>query len=167
MSLIINENNLPPFDLVLRTYINHYLTKLGNHLLPNTRWKWAIFVIEILHLIIGSSLFTLGLLLPPDYMAYNILMITVVVVGWEVLGYCLITKIIAGWTGENREKIDGELSNDKEARFLIPFTGTFLKLYGMLIIGLSLFFHLKPHLAPYTIITKLVGFIYNKLRLSK
>jgi hypothetical protein len=124
-------------------------------------------ITEFLHLIIGTGSFTLGLLLPPDYLPFNILLVSVVIIGWQMLGYCLITKIISRLTGEN-ENVNGDLNDSKDSRFLIPFSETFLKLYGTLIIGLSIFFSMKPQWAPYTIlkyvVTIILQWILQKLK---
>jgi hypothetical protein len=159
--MFLNKKKLPPFDQIVKLYVSSYLEKLNGHMLPkNNKWKWLIFVIESLHLIIGTSIFTLGLFLPPVLLPYNILLITIVIVGWQLLGYCLITKFVSKITGN--DSISGDLNDAKEeSRFLIPFSETFLKLYGMLIIGLSLFFHLKPSFAPYNLIVSVFNFLKN------
>lgn len=157
MELQLSEDHLPPFDLVLRCYINYYLKKLNRHLLPKSRWKYLIMITELLHLLIGTGAFTLGLLLPPDYLPYNILLVSVVIIGWQMLGYCLITKIVSKITGET--DTNGDLSDSGKSRFLIPFSETFLKLYGTFVVTLSIFFHLKPNWAPYTIIKSILTWI--------
>ena len=144
--LVVSEDSLPPFDLLVRCYINHYLKKINCHLLPQTRWKYLVMVIEFFHLLIGYGIFTFGLLLPPDYLPYNVFLVTLVLLGWEMLGYCLVTKIVSQITGENY--LNGDLSNKHNSRFVVPFSQQFLKLYGMFIVGLSIFFHMKPKWSP-------------------
>ena len=156
-NLILNENQLPPFDLVIRCYLNYYLKKLNRHMLPKSRWKYLVMVVELFHLLIGTGAFTLGLLLPPSWLPYNILLVAVVIIGWELLGYCFVTKLVSKFTGQS--EMNGDLSNQKNNRFLIPFSATFLKLYGFLVIGLSIFFHLKPQWAPFTFAKTIVLFL--------
>lgn len=162
--LILSDSKLPPFDLVLRCYLNHYLKKLNHHMLPRSRWKYLVMVVEFLHFLIGTGAFTLGLLFPPNWLPYNIVLVTIVLIGWEVLGYCFITKFCAYITNDSKcknEAIDGSITDKKEVRFFIPFSRTILKLYGMLIIVLSIFFYLKPHLAPFNIVVSVLGYLLS------
>jgi len=161
-SLYISGSNLPPFDLVLRCYLNHYLKKLKRHMLPESRWKYLVMTVEVLHFLIGSGAFTLGLFLPPTYIPYNILLVSIVIIGWEALGYCFVTKLLSKLTGES-DGITGDLNNDDpgNSRFLIPFSETILKLYGALVVVLSLFFYLKPSWSPFSIVCSILGFVAN------
>lgn len=152
-SMIISSNNLPPFDVVVRYYVNHYLAKLKLHMLPNSRWKYLVFVTECIHIIIGSFAFLSGLLLPPHYLPYNILFIVLVMLGWELLGYCFVTKIVSTMIGEEKH-VDN---------FLVPFSSTFIKIYGSAIIGLSIFFSLKPEIAPYNLLKPIVIYLLSAL----
>lgn len=178
-TLILSENQLPPFDLVLRCYINHYLKKLNQHMLPRSRWRYLIMIIEFFHMLIGTGAFTLALLLPPNLLPYNILLVSIVLIGWEMLGYCFVTKICSYIIGNNcnnvecndcnrcnncsnsSNKITGELTDENNNVFLIPFSNTFLKLYGMLVVGLSLFFHLKPAWAPFNLFVSFLGYVLS------
>jgi hypothetical protein len=146
--LVISETNLPPFDMVVRLYINHYLRKLTKHMLPASRWKYLIMITEVIHLLVGSLAFTAGLLLPPTFLPYNILLVSLVIFGWQILGYCFVTKIV--------NQITGEHHLDSQGGFLVPFSETFLKIYGSFIICLSIFFTLKPEWAPFSILKPLI-----------
>jgi hypothetical protein len=157
--LIISDSNLPPFDLVLRAYINHYLKKISLHMLPRSRWRYLVFVIELLHLILATCAFTFGIFLPPKWLPYNIILVSVVIVGWKLLGYCLITKIVSQITGERKPKED-----QNDAQFIVPFSETFLVLYGMLIIALSIFFYLIPSHAPFNIIKSILVALYARIK---
>lgn len=154
--LILTVDKLPPFDLVLRMYISKYFSKLNRHMFPNTKWKWLVFVIEVLHFIVSGLIFTAGLFLPPQYLPWNILIITLIIVLWQVFGYCFVTKCVSYLTNEDDDNgINGHLGtygDDKCSRFIIPFSENFLKLYGIFVIGLSIFFHLKPAYAPFNIL---------------
>jgi hypothetical protein len=152
-SMTISSRNLPPLDVVIRYYLNHYLAKLKLHMLPNSRWKYLVFLTEFIHIIIGSFAFLMGLLLPPFWLPYNILFIVIVMLGWEVLGYCFVTKIVSTMTGEEQH-VDN---------FLVPFSSAFIKIYGSAIIGLSLFFSLKPEIAPYNLLKPPLIYILNSL----
>jgi hypothetical protein len=161
----ISKSHLPPIDLVVRCYLNHYLKKLKRHMLPESRWKYLVMTVEVLHFLIGSGAFTLGLLLPPTYIPFNILLVSVVIIGWQLLGYCFITKLISKLTGET-DGFTGDLTTTAQGqsnRFLIPFSETILKLYGALVIMLSLFFYLKPEWSPYNMIKSLIVFIFTSL----
>lgn len=152
-SMTISSSNLPPIDVVIRYYLNHYLAKLKLHMLPKSRWKYLVFLTELIHIIIGSFAFLIGLFLPPFCLPYNILFIAIVMLGWELLGYCFVTKIVSKMTGEEHH-VDN---------FLVPFSATFIKIYGSAIIALSLFFSLKPDIAPYNILKPVVIYVLNTL----
>ena len=152
-TMTISSDDLPPLDVVIRYYLNHYLAKLKLHMLPNSRWKYLVFITECIHIIIGSFAFMMGLLLPPYYLPFNILFIVIVMLGWELLGYCFVTKIVSSMIGEQPH-----VNN-----FLVPFSSTFIKIYGSAIIGLSLVFSLKPEISPYNLMKPIVIYLLNTL----
>lgn len=152
-SMIISSDNLPPLDVVIRYYLNHYLQKLELHMLPNSRWKYLVFMVEFIHIVVGSLAFILGLLLPPFLLPFNILFMVLVMVGWEMLGYCFVTKIVSTMIGEKRKVGD----------FLVPFSSSFIKIYSIAIIGLSIFFIMIPELSPYNLLKPIILYFLNIL----
>ena len=153
--IVISSNNLPPFDFVVRFYMNHYLTKLNRHILPESRWKYLVMFTEIVHFLVGFSSFTIGIFFPPEYLPYNILFISFVILGWQLLGYCFVTRIVS--------KLIDEDHLDSRCEFLVPLSETALKLYGGFILCLSLFFTLKPQWAPFTLLKPIITYILNVL----
>jgi hypothetical protein len=164
--LVISDVKLPPFDLVVRCYLNHYLKKMKLHMLPSSRWRYLVFVIEFLHLLIGAGAFTLGIFLPPALLPYNILFISFVLIGWKLLGYCWVTKIVGMITGKKEVKLDdcASTTDDRYSQFLIPVSENFLMLYGLFIVALSVFFYMKPQHAPFNIIKSIVMKLYSLLK---
>lgn len=165
--LVISDSKLPPFDLVVRCYLNHYLKKMKLHMLPSSRWRYLVFVIEVLHMVIATGAFTLGLLLPPSLLPYNILFISFVMIGWKLLGYCWVTQIVSMITGKKEVKLDecAPTNDDRYSQFIIPLSEKFLVLYGLLVIALSVFFYMKPQHAPFNILKSIIMKLYSLLKI--
>jgi len=166
-TLVISASKLPPFDLVVRCYLNHYLKKMRLHMLPSSRWRYLVFVIEALHLIIATGAFTIGILLPPALLPYNILFVALVMIGWKMLGYCWVTKIVSLITGKKQLTL-GESApeaDDQYTQFVIPLSEKFLILYGLLVIALSAFFYMKPEYAPFNLLKLVCLKLYAWVRL--
>ena len=120
----------------------------------NTKYKYLIFFIEIIHLII--AIFTaVSIFLPQKLLPFGFLLISIILIGWEFFdGRCWITILANNLVDKDK---------DKEIKYFIKLSRKILKLWMKINLMLIIFFHMKPQYSFFTLLGKIFRFLekYN------
>ena len=112
-----------------------------------TDYKYIIFVIEVIHIIVAICLTPLYLLSPKKLFPYFIICHILVYLQWMFFNDCIITY------ATNKMMID-----QKQTRGL-PFSWNIMKLCSKITIVLAIFFYLNSQVSPFTLLYRCVNWL--------
>jgi len=115
-----------------------------------TKYKYLIFLIEIIHLLIAIMAF-ISIFSPYKLLPYFFILLSLILIGWDFFdGKCWITLLA-------NKLVD----KDKEIKYFIKISKRILKLYVQVNLMLIIFFYMKPEYSFYSLLSKLFIFLNN------
>ena len=115
-----------------------------------TKYKYLIFFIEIIHLLIAILTF-ISIFSPHKLLPYFFILLSLILIGWEFFdGKCWITIL-------TNKLVD----KDKEIEYFVKISERILKLYVQVNLILIIFFYMKPEYSFYSLLSKLIIFLNN------
>jgi hypothetical protein len=126
----------------LENLVRLYIDELKDNLLPsNSKYKYLILIINVLHLLVSFCLVLFSLVIPPKLQIYIVYIYISLIVTWYLFDNCLITHL-TNWLGDTNIN-------------LFPFKIQTMYMFAFGGMSISLLFYLYPKISIFNLLVML------------